>query len=748
MADEPRLRAFLSYSDADESAAQALRRQLERFRVPRALQASHGSRLGPFFPNDRSDRGPAEAERLADADQLLVCCGPTTPDSERVAADIDAFLRLRGHEQIIMVLLDGDPREALPQRLRGRDPIVADFRPEGDGRELALLRLAAALLRVDVGVLRDRQAADERGRLRMGAIAIAGLAGAAIASAAATFMVWQERERAEAMAREAIDISAIAITQADEFAHEGGADILGPAEARLADMYETGVDSPELRLQRAVLLVQFAELYSQRGDIEAARERASAAIEIYNQLPPHHRQTLQYVSALALVSQGEVAEGRTPEAINFAERAVEAARVALVESPEGRRGNAALAEALLRLGDLYVRAGRPEDALAPFQEAIPALEATRAQSPGDDEASANLYAALDKLARAQESSARLSEARETFERVTALARERLAANPRSGPARASLGDALEQLGRLMVRQDDRRAARAPLQESLAIARGLAALQPDDAAMQRTFSRRLIYTTTVLLDLNRASPELIEEAIVAARADVRGSPNDAEAKSTLAAILSADASRMERSGEMTEARAAWYEVIQLRRALVASTSDDPQRDHAGDLATAWERIARLNLQTDDLQNALGAYNEAIRARRAALNGDAENRLRRAALADTLHATALARLQGEYTTSARTAFDEAARLRIALAEEVASDDAIAFAAVESLSQLAQINATENPEAAERNLEAGRTILDRVAEASPNSRGRVARYRATLARIAQRLTAAETAEATPTQ
>lgn len=338
--------------------------------------------------------------------------------------------------------------------------------------------------------------------------------------------------------------------------------------------------------------------------------------------------------------------------------------------------------------------------------------------------------------------------RETFERVTALARERLAANPRSGPARASLGDALEQLGRLMVRQDDRRAARAPLQESLAIARGLAALQPDDAAMQRTFSRRLIYTTTVLLDLNRASPELIEEAIVAARADVRGSPNDAEAKSTLAAILSADASRMERSGEMTEARAAWYEVIQLRRALVASTSDDPQRDHAGDLATAWERIARLNLQTDDLQNALGAYNEAIRARRAALNGDAENRLRRAALADTLHATALARLQGEYTTSARTAFDEAARLRIALAEEVASDDAIAFAAVESLSQLAQINATENPEAAERNLEAGRTILDRVAEASPNSRGRVARYRATLARIAQRLTAAETAEATPTQ
>jgi tetratricopeptide (TPR) repeat protein len=749
MADEPQLRAFLSYSDADESAARTLRRRLERFRVPRALHASHGRRLGPFFPTDRSDHGPAEAERLADAEHLLVLCGPTTPDSERVAADIDTYLRLRGHEHVIMVLLDGDPREALPQRLRGRDPIVADFRANGDGAELALLRLAAALLRVDVGVLRDRQAADERDRLRVAAIASTGLAVATIASAAAGFLIWQERERAETMARAAIDISAIAITQADEFAHEGGADILGPAEARLAEMYESGVDSQELRLQRALLLVQFAELYNRRGDVEAARERAEAAIEIYNQLPPHHRQTLQYVSALALVSQGEIAEGRTPEAINFAERAVEAARVALVESPEGRRGNAALAEALMRLGDLYVRAGRPQDALAPFQEAIPALEATRAQSPGDDDAAANLYAALDKLARAQEASARFGEARETCERVTALARERLAANPRSGPARAALGDALEQLARIMVRQDDARAARAPLLESLAIARGLAALQPDDTAVQRTFSRRLIYTATVLLEQNRAAPELIEEAIIAARADVRGAPNDAEAKVTLAAILAADAARMERGGEMNESRTAWYEVVQLRRALIASTRDDAQRGHAGDLATAWERIARINLQTDQLQNALGAYNEAIRARRAALNGDAENRARRAALADTLHATGLARLQGEYLNSARTAFDEAARLRITLAEEVASDDAIAFAAVESLQQVAQINATENPTAAERNLEAARSILDRVAEASPNARGRVARYRAALARVQQTLDAAgAAADATPTQ
>jgi tetratricopeptide (TPR) repeat protein len=745
MAEQPRLRAFLTYSEADEAAAQALRRRLERYRVPRALRAAHGRSLGPFFPTERSDRGPAQAERLADADQLLVLCGPTTPESERVTSDIDAFLRLRGHDNIIMVLLDGDPREALPPRLRGRDPVVADFRPDGDGKELALLRLAAALLGVDVGVLRDREASEERARARWSAVAMAGLAGVALAGAGAAHIMWRERERAEVMAREAIDISAIAITQADAFAHDGGADILGPAEARLAALYETGVDSPELRLQRAQMLVQFAELYNRRGDIEAARERAAAAIELYNQLPEHERQTLQYVSALALVSDGEVAEGRMPEATNFAERAVEAARVALVENPDGRRGNAALAQALLRLGDLYVRAGRPQDALAPYEEAIPSLEALRAQSPGDDEATAGLYGALEKLAQAQAASARLAQSRETLERLTALARERLAANPRNGPARAALGDALEQLGRIMVRQDDARAARAPLQESLAIARGLAALQPDNAAMQRTFSRRLIYTTTVLLDLNRASPELIEEAIVAARADVRGAPNDAEAKATLAAILSADAARMERSGEANEARRAWYEVVQLRRALVAATTEDAQRANAGDLAAAWERIARLHLRSDELQNALGAYNEAIRSRRAALNGDPENRARRAALAETLHATALARLQGEYLNSARAAFDEAARLRIALAEELASDDAIAFAAVESLQQVAQINAVENPDAAQRNLEAARSILDRIAEASPDARGRVARSRAALARIQQTLDAAE---ATPTQ
>jgi hypothetical protein len=449
------------------------------------------------------------------------------------------------------------------------------------------------------------------------------------------------------------------------------------------------------------------------------------------------------VQALALVSEGEVAEGRTPEAIDFAERAVEAARVALAGSPERQRGNAALADALLRLGDLYVRAGRPQDALAPYSEAAPSLESVREQNPGDDEATANLYNALEKLAQAQAASARLAEARATFEQVTALARERLAANPRNGPAQAALGDALDQLGRTMVRQEDAQGARAPLEESLRIARGLAALQPDNAAVQRTYSLRLIYTATILLELNRASPELIEQAIVAARADVRDAPNDAEAKATLASILAGNAARMERAREFTEARRAWYEVVQLRRALVAATSDDAQRAHAADLAAAWERIARLNLRTDELGNALGAYNEAIRARRAALNGETDSRVNRAALAETLHTTGVARLQGEYIASARSAFDEAARLRIALAEEIASDDVIAFAAVDSLQQLAQLHATaSNREAAELDIEAARTILDRLAEASPDSLGRVNRYRAAFARIQRNLAQADAA------
>jgi tetratricopeptide (TPR) repeat protein len=742
MAEQPpRLKAFLSYSEADEAAAQALRRRLERFTVPRALRAGHGKRLGPFHPTQKSDNGPAEAEYLAEADQLIVCCGPTTPESERVNADIDTFIRVRGHEHVIMILLDGDPREALPARLRGREPITADFRAEGDGQEQGLLQLAAALLRVDAGALRDRQAGDDRMRLRiktgvtiMLAVAVAGIgAGAAL--------IWQERQRAEIMAREAIDVAGAALAQAEELSPADGADVLGAAEARLAAMFETGVHSQELTRQQAALLVRFADLYDQRGDVERARERAQAALELYGVLPDADRQSLEYVRALALVSQGEVAEGRTPEAINFAQRAVDAARIALVESPDGRRGNAALADALQRLGDLQMRASRPQEAIEPYSDAIPALELLRDQSPDDDEATANLIAGLERLGRAQAASARGMEARDTFERVVALSRERLAGNPRSGPARSALGDALDRYGRTIVDQGEPAQAREPLLESLAIARGLAALQPDDPVMQRAFSQRLIYTTTVLAEMGRASPDLMEEAIGAARTEVRSNPTNLQSRATLATIIAADAARLERAGEFTDARTAWYEVVQLRRGLVTATSDDTQRGYASGVADAFEHIARANVRLSEQPAALAAYNEAIRARRAAINGDPENRPRRAALAETLHTVGLLRLQAEYLVSARAAFDEAARLRIALAEETPTDDAIALKAMDSLLQLATVQAEDNPTDARRNLQAASSVLERVSEASPNN-NRLPRYRSAIRRLERQLDAAETA------
>jgi tetratricopeptide (TPR) repeat protein len=735
-----RLKAFLSYSEADEASAQALRRRLERFRVPRSLLAK-GSRLGPFYPTSNSDPGPAQVELLGEAEKLVVCCSPATPESERVNTDIDAFIRLRGHEHVIMILLDGDPRESLPPRLRGREPLAADMRAEGDGQEHGLLRLAAALLDVDVGALRDRQAQSERARLLLRSAAIGGLAIAVAAVGAGAALIWRERERAETMAREAIDVAGVALAQAEELTPPEGADVLGPAEARLQQIYEAGVQSEALTRQRAALLVRFADLYDQRGDVETARERAQAALELYNQLPNADRQSLEYVRALALVSQGEVAEGRTPEAINFAQRAVEAARVALVESPEGRRGNAALADALQRLGDLQMRAGRPQEAVDPFAEAITPLELLVAQSPGDDQAVANLIAGLERLGRAQAGSARGAEALETFGRVVALSRERLAANPRSGPARAALGDALDRYGRTIVDQGEAANAREPLLESLAIARGLAALQPDDPVLQRAFSQRLIFTTTVLAELGRATPDLMEEAINAARADARATPSNLQARTTLATIIAADAARLERAREYEDARTAWYEVIQIRRALAGATSDGVKRGHFGAVADAFEHVARINVRLEDATGAIGAYNEAIRARRAALNGDSENRQARAALADALHEVGLLRLQGEFLTSARSAFDEAARLRIALAEETPTDDAIALKAMDSLLQLATVQTESNPDGARRSLEAASSVLERVSEASPNN-NRLPRYRSAIRRLERELDAAEAA------
>ncbi len=199
-----RYRAFISYSHADDKWARWLLRRLESYRVPANLVGTLGrdgpipAKLGSVFL-DRDELPSAGnlsstlTAALNDSDFLVVICSTMSAKSRWVNAEVNAFRANGRGDNILSLLIDGDPasREpgvaCFPPALiepeipdgPEREPLAADARKEGDGRERAFLKLAAGLLGVGYDALAQRDA-QQRQR-RMAYITAASLAGMTLA---------------------------------------------------------------------------------------------------------------------------------------------------------------------------------------------------------------------------------------------------------------------------------------------------------------------------------------------------------------------------------------------------------------------------------------------------------------------------------------------------------------------------------------------------------------------------------------
>jgi len=222
-----RYRAFISYSHADEAWARWLMRRLETYRVPSrliGLETAHGTiaaRLGTFF-RDRDeltadgDLSAAIRTALADSEALIVICSPAAAASTWVGAEIDAFRADDRGERVLAFVVAGEPNDAsgpgacfpsslLAPRADGRpvEPLAADARREGDGRERAFLKLVAGLLGVSFDALAQREA--QRRQRRLAVVAALSLCGMAIAIGLAA-TAWIARNDAQRRQAQAEDI--------------------------------------------------------------------------------------------------------------------------------------------------------------------------------------------------------------------------------------------------------------------------------------------------------------------------------------------------------------------------------------------------------------------------------------------------------------------------------------------------------------------------------------------------------------
>jgi len=194
------------------------------------------------------------------------------------------------------VIVDGEPgdptRECFPPALRFKlgangqisdeheEPIAADARTQGDGKEIAKQKVVAGLLGLglDEIVRRAERARKRRNRFW------AALAGAflvlAVAASGSAIYAYQKMLESEDRLDHAIEIAYGFVTEATVMSSQLGVSIettialLSRAESALNRMIERGANTTTLRYRKALMLLSFSDAYDTLGQSSEALRRA------------------------------------------------------------------------------------------------------------------------------------------------------------------------------------------------------------------------------------------------------------------------------------------------------------------------------------------------------------------------------------------------------------------------------------------------------------------------------------------
>lgn len=182
--ESPRFWAFISYSSKDVAAARWLHRAIETYGIPTQL-AGKGTPTGDAAPKrfhpvfkDREDLSAGSdltaqvVDALKASRYLIVLCSPNSAASKWVNKEVETFISLGRKDRVLALILDGNPPDCFPPALRGDEPIAADAREQGDGKNNAKLKLLAGMLGVSFDALKQR---DAQRRIRRLQIALSGV---------------------------------------------------------------------------------------------------------------------------------------------------------------------------------------------------------------------------------------------------------------------------------------------------------------------------------------------------------------------------------------------------------------------------------------------------------------------------------------------------------------------------------------------------------------------------------------------
>lgn len=518
----PRYWAFLSYSHKDSAVADWLHGALESYRVPRSLVGRETATgfippgFSPIF-RDRhelaasGDLGHTIREALAASRCLIVLCSPEAAHSRWTNEEIIAFKKVHPNGCVLAAIVDGEPfasemkgredEECFPPALRqkfdsrGRptakraEPIAADFRATGDGRQLGLLKIVAGMIGVGLDDLVQRE--QQRRHKRLTYIAAASLAGMVVTSGLSVY-AFDKRDEARDQRREAEGLVGFMLGDLrDRLEPIGRLDALDAVGAR-ALAYFRKQDKSELSdealAQRSKALTMMGEIAQTRGDLDGAlgryREAMAGTAEMVAREPDNGARVFDHAQNVFWVGYVAFQRGLDDQAESAWREYKRLADRLMVIDPNRKEWQLEPIYADTNLGILLQKQNRFREASAIFRNQLTNIESLVAARPGDRALQDQLSEALAYLADANEGNGSLEQALALRERQLNLMQQIAGPAGPDAPLKKKIVVANRAMAKLFAMRGDVRQALVHFHQAASLSDELLRTEPGNTEWAR------------------------------------------------------------------------------------------------------------------------------------------------------------------------------------------------------------------------------------------------------------------------
>jgi eukaryotic-like serine/threonine-protein kinase len=655
-----RYKAFLSYSHRDKKSAERLHRAIESYKIDRDLVGRETpagrvpATLRPIF-RDRDDFSAGHSlteQTLAalEASQfLVVVCSPHAAKSQYVNEEIRHFKAMDHPDRVIAIIVDGEPgdpaRDCFPPALRFKvgadgtvtdereEPIAADARPEGDGKENAKQKVVSGLLGLGLDEIVRRA---ERARRRQNRF-WAGLTGLflllAVSATASAAYAWHQLGTNEAFLnatlKTATDIVNTAVTQAEKYNVPRSAtlELLAKAEVLFDDMARLGRSTPDLKYRKAQMLIEFARNYAVLGQTDKRRQSANEAYRLLAGLASEKPGDTTYLAALAaayseisavFVDQGDIASALASlgNGRSIIENLAEA-------NPDDSRWPTELSNMQDFIGDIQVARGDVEEALHSFRGGLAARKRLADEQPDNAALQQNVAWSHRRVGNVLLTQGRFGEALAAQQESLAILKQLADADPNNLLRQFNLSYAFDGVGNVLKAQGALADALKNFQIAFDMRERQIKLDPSNAPWQQFLSVTAISIGDTLFALGDQTGALkfYRESLAIMTRLVNANPKNATWQQQLGSTHNRIGDLLQAQGDLAGGLQSQRDAAAIITRLVAADPNNARWRR--DASMAYGKIGNLLLANGAIGEAIAAYRDSASMIEIAAKADPTN-----------------------------------------------------------------------------------------------------------------------------